>query len=152
MGEDSSVPPLSQLYRGPYKVVDRKDKYFKLQIGSKLDNVSVNRLKPVFSDEKVSSALPLPCGRSHRRPPPPVSNPQPPASNPLPPVRRTNISVRFSLSPCQNPPQAALLPISTLLLNPLLGGGGEFCSRQNFYDDIYSVPVYPQTKDVSVRS
>ena len=27
--EDSSVPPLSQLYRGPYKVVDRKDKYFK---------------------------------------------------------------------------------------------------------------------------
>ena len=63
--EDSSVPPLSQLYRGPYKVVDRKDKYFKIQIGSKQDNVSVYRLKPVYSDEKlsVSTALPPPHGR-----------------------------------------------------------------------------------------
>ena len=54
--EDSSVPPLSQLYWGPYKVVDKKDKYFKLQIGSQQDNVSVNRLKPVFSYVKVSPA------------------------------------------------------------------------------------------------
>ena len=58
--EDSSVPPLSQLYRGPYKVVDRKEKYFKLQIGSQEINVSVDRLKPVFSDVKVSPALPPP--------------------------------------------------------------------------------------------
>ena len=28
--EDASSWPLSQLYRGPYKVVVRKDKYFKL--------------------------------------------------------------------------------------------------------------------------
>ena len=53
--EDASSPPLSQLYRGPYKVVVRKDKYFKLQIGSKLNNVSVDRLKPVFSS--LASAM-----------------------------------------------------------------------------------------------
>ena len=53
VNEDSSVPPLSQLYRGPYKVVDRTDKYLKLQIGSQQDNVSVDRLKHVFSEEKV---------------------------------------------------------------------------------------------------
>ena len=41
--EDSSVPPLSQLYHGPYKVVDRKDEYFKLQIGSKQDNLAVDQ-------------------------------------------------------------------------------------------------------------
>ena len=49
--EDSSVPPLSQLYGGPYKGVDRKGKFFNLQIGSQQDNVSVDRLKPVFSNE-----------------------------------------------------------------------------------------------------
>ena len=58
--EDSSSPPLSQLYREPYRAVDRKNKYFKLHIGSKLDNISVDRLKPDFSDEKVSPALPPP--------------------------------------------------------------------------------------------
>ena len=81
--EDSSVPPLSQLYQGPYKVLGRKDKYFKLQIGSKQDNISVHRLKPVFSNKKVSPALPLPRGRLPRRP-------SPPAANPPPPVRITN--------------------------------------------------------------
>ena len=108
--EDSSFPAFSQLYRGPYKVLGRKDKYFKLQIGSKQDNVSVDRLKPVFSNKKVSPALPPPRGRPPRRPLPPAENPPPPAANPPPPVRITNKSVRFSLPSCRNPPQAALLP------------------------------------------
>ena len=103
--EDSSFPPLSQPYCRPYKFVDRKDKCFKLQIGSEQDNVSVDRLKPVFSDDKVSPALPLPGGRPPRRPSPPAANPLSPAANPLsiaanplPPVKITNKSVRFSLA------------------------------------------------------
>ena len=114
----SSVPPLSQLYWGPYKVVDRKEKYFKLQIGSQQDNVSVDRLKPVFSDVKVSPALPPPQGRPPRSPPLP-------AANPPPPVRKSNKSVLFSLPPCRNQPRAALLPrrfVSALILTPHLGG------------------------------
>ena len=148
--EDSSVPPLSQLYRGPYKVVDRKEKYFKLQIGSQQDNVSVDRLKPVFSDVKVSPALPPPQGRPPRRPPPPAANlpppaanPPPPAANPPPPVRKSNKSVRFSL-----PPRAALLPrrfVSALLPMPLLGGSSvaDQILRQHLLCSFYN-----QTKDV----
>ena len=94
-----SVPPVSQLYHGPYKVVNRKDKYFKLQIGSKQDKVSDDRMKPVFSNKKVSPALPPPHGRPSRRHPPPAANPPPPAVNPSPPMRITNKSVCFSLPP-----------------------------------------------------
>ena len=114
VGEDASSPPLSQLYRGPYKVVDRKIKYFKLQIGSKLDNISVDRLKPVFPDEKVSPALPLPCGR-------PPRHPSPPASKPLSPVKITKKSVCLSLL---YPPQATKIRsfVSALLPTLLLGG------------------------------
>ena len=102
MHKDSSVPPLSQVYRGRYRIVDKKDKYFKLQIGSKQDNVSVDRLKPVFSDTKVSPALTLPHGRPPRCPPPTAANSPPPASNPPPPVRIPNKSVRYSQVLIQN--------------------------------------------------
>ena len=107
--EDASSPPLSQLYRGQYKVITRKDKYFKLQIGSKVDNVSVDRLKPVFSDEKVSPALPQPHGRPPRCPSPPVSKPLSPSFEPPPPVTRTNKAVCFSLPSQWNRPQVTLL-------------------------------------------
>ena len=98
--------------------MDRKDKNFKLQIGSKQDNVSVDRLKPVFFNEKVCPALSPPRVRPPRFPPPP-------AANPLPPVRITNKSICFSHPSRQNPAQVALLPrrfVSALLLMPLFGG------------------------------
>ena len=53
--EDTSVSPLAPLYHGPY-------------LGDRADVVSVDRLKPAFSDEPISSALPPVCGR-------PVLNP-----------------------------------------------------------------------------
>ena len=46
--EDSFV--LSPLYRGLYKVLERRDKFFSLQIVDRVDVVSVDRLKPVVSD------------------------------------------------------------------------------------------------------
>ena len=51
--EDSSKPPLSPLYRGPFLVLTRTPKYFVIQVGSKPDSVSVDRLKPVFSDHPM---------------------------------------------------------------------------------------------------
>ena len=48
--EDSAKSSLTPRYRGPYLVIDRRDKYFRLQMGLKQDVVSVDRLKPVFSD------------------------------------------------------------------------------------------------------
>ncbi len=61
--EDASKPSLSPLYRGPYLVVERRSKFFRLQIGAKVDSVSVDRLKPVFSDSPVIPAAPPPRGR-----------------------------------------------------------------------------------------
>ena len=46
--EDTSIQPLSQLYRGPYRVLCRQDKFFFLEIGSKQDTVSIDQPKPVL--------------------------------------------------------------------------------------------------------
>ena len=72
--EDTSKPSVSPLYRGPYLVIERWSKFFRLQIGDKIDSVSVDRLKPVFSDSPVIPAAPPPRGRPPLRQPkdPPV--------------------------------------------------------------------------------
>jgi hypothetical protein len=61
--EDASKPSLSPLYRGPYQVIERRSKFFRLQIGAKVDSVSVDRLKPVISDVPVIPVTPPPRGR-----------------------------------------------------------------------------------------
>ena len=88
--EDSSKHPLSPLYRGPYLVVSRSPKYFSLQMGSKTDSVSVDRLKTVLSEFPVTAQTP-PCrGR-------PLLSPKPPA--PFPPVPKP-----LTLKPPAPPP------------------------------------------------
>ena len=61
--EDASKPSLSPLYRGPYLVIQRLSKFFRLQIGTKVDSVSLDRLKPVLSDSPVIPVAPPPQGR-----------------------------------------------------------------------------------------
>ena len=61
--KDVSIPSLAPMYRGPYLVLEQRDKFFCLQIGSRTEVVSVDHLKPVFSNEPVSPALPPACGR-----------------------------------------------------------------------------------------
>ena len=56
--EDATSPPLTPLYRGPYLVIEPGDKFFKLQIGTKIDTVSINKLKPLFYTDLVSVAQP----------------------------------------------------------------------------------------------
>ena len=74
----ASKPPLSPLYRGPYKVIKRYQKFFILQIGDKSDSVSVDRLKAVYSPVTVTPAVPPPWGHpcllpaSVTKPPVPV--------------------------------------------------------------------------------
>ena len=75
--EDASKPSLAPLYCGPYLVVERRSKFFRLQIGTRIDSVSVDRLKPVFSDSPITPAAPPLQGRPPlcpgKKPPEPSS-------------------------------------------------------------------------------
>ena len=53
------VPPLASLYMVPYKVVARQLKFFRLEVGGRLEVVSVDRLKPHFDQAAVEPAQPL---------------------------------------------------------------------------------------------
>ena len=43
--------PLQSPYNGPYRVVDRKEKYFILDLNGRKDTVSIDRLKPAHLDD-----------------------------------------------------------------------------------------------------
>lgn len=52
---DTVKRALQQPYEGPYKVLDRSDKYFNVLISSKKQRISIDRLKPAFTcDEGIS--------------------------------------------------------------------------------------------------
>jgi hypothetical protein len=53
-----TVPPLSPLYQGPYKVLDRREKFFKLEVRGQPEVISVDRLKPHLGTAPVSAAAP----------------------------------------------------------------------------------------------
>ena len=56
--DDTSKPLLALLYRGPFKALQRCEKFIVLQMGDKPDSVSVDKLKPVISSIPVISAVP----------------------------------------------------------------------------------------------
>ena len=61
--EDASIPSPAPLYHSPYLVLEWRDKFFCLQIGSRTDVVLIDRLNPVFSVKPVEPALPPAHGR-----------------------------------------------------------------------------------------
>jgi hypothetical protein len=71
------VPPLAPLYTGPFQVLERHAKTFRLRVGSKEEVVSVDRLKPHAGTSPVIPASPqleaglLPLFVSSLRPPRP---------------------------------------------------------------------------------
>lgn len=58
--QDMVRRPLQQPYEGPFQVIKRDPKYFKLSIKGKEKNVSINRLKPAFflNTEDIPTAVP----------------------------------------------------------------------------------------------
>jgi len=68
--KDGYVPPLVPLYAGPYKVLSRTRRTFRLQVGSKVEIVSVQRLKPAITADNEAPALPPRRGRPPRQVPP----------------------------------------------------------------------------------
>ena len=48
--EDAHKPPLSNPYRGPYRVLARTDKSYCVQLDNREDWISIDRLKPAYLD------------------------------------------------------------------------------------------------------
>ncbi len=62
---------------GPYEVLERADKFFRLAVGGREETVSIDRLKPHLGVGPFSAALP--AARGH----PPTARGRPPASAPV---------------------------------------------------------------------
>ena len=74
-------------YVGPYEVIARYDKYYVLQMGSRQDKVSIDRLKPAMVDQEgpVITAQPPKRGRPPRQLPDPTLLVDPGRKGPLDP-------------------------------------------------------------------
>ena len=57
---DSVKKPLQPPYTGPYRVIKKKDKYFILDINSKHETISVDRLKVAHTDSESTSSTTRP--------------------------------------------------------------------------------------------
>ena len=51
---DSVRKPLQQPYKGPYKVLKRKDRFFTLDVNGKRDQISIDRLKVAYVENQAS--------------------------------------------------------------------------------------------------
>ena len=66
---DCHKVPLTPKYDGPYKVIERGPKFFKVQLGNRTDNVSIDRLKAAATDNDsdVQVAVPPKRGRPRKQ-------------------------------------------------------------------------------------
>jgi hypothetical protein len=62
-----TVTPLSQLYDGPFEVVKRGKKICTVQMGTRHETVSIDRLKPHLGSEMVKPAEPRLRGRPRKK-------------------------------------------------------------------------------------
>ena len=76
---DGHRTPLSARYDGPFEVLGREPKFFRLRIGDRVDTVTIDHLKPATLDLDTPPAQPPRRGR------PPVQPPNPPAELRVPP-------------------------------------------------------------------
>jgi hypothetical protein len=94
---DSHVPPLAAAYDGPFLVLERSLRFFKLQIGDRIDTVSTLRLKPCTSPPDVIVAQPPRRGRhaaAAAAPPPEVVSPPTQKTSPKHAQRRRRVTFR----------------------------------------------------------
>ena len=56
--KDGHVAPLAPLYEGPYKVLSCSLKTFQLQVGKRVEVVSVQHLKPAFTADDEAPVAP----------------------------------------------------------------------------------------------
>ena len=71
---DMHRSPLQKPYDGPYKAVEKGEKFFMIQSGNSVECVTVDRLKPAYLDETEEVELTVP--RKRGRPPNQKPTPQ----------------------------------------------------------------------------
>ena len=91
---DAAQPPLSPAYDGPFLVLERSLRFFKLQLGGKTDVISTLRLKACHTPPDVTAAVPPRRGRPRSAPPLETV-----ASAPAPPRASAPASPRASVPP-----------------------------------------------------
>ena len=120
---DASKPPLSLLYRGPFRVLRQSENFFVIQIGDKSGSVSVDRLKPNISSVLVVLGVPLVRGWPRLKP---AYIPRPPVKDypPFFPVKKVRFSTVPATQLCRNPHRTVQdsPPLSAVLRPQLLGG------------------------------
>jgi hypothetical protein len=55
---DSAQPPLSPIYKGPYRVLERSTHFFLIEMGGRTDKVSTLRLKAAWTPADTEPAKP----------------------------------------------------------------------------------------------
>ena len=75
---DGHKPPLQPKHDGPYPVLDRQPKFFRLRLGEKEDTFSIDHLKPANVPDDTVPALPRRRGRPRQQP----TTPSPPTLEP----------------------------------------------------------------------
>ncbi|XP_042913760.1 uncharacterized protein, partial [Parasteatoda tepidariorum] len=70
---DAVQPPLKPAYDGPFEVLERTDKVYKVQVGNKSKFVTIDRLKPVYI-LNIPESEPEPV-TNHPSPPPEITEP-----------------------------------------------------------------------------
>ena len=63
-GKGGAQRPMANKYSGPYKVLEKGNKAWKLQVGERVEVVSRNRLKPHLGSVAPRAAVLPTCGRS----------------------------------------------------------------------------------------
>ena len=70
--KDAHRTPLECPYEGPFRVLERNDKYYTLDIRGRRDTVSIDRLKPAFVDDDFDIAtgptIAVRCQREQTKP------------------------------------------------------------------------------------
>ena len=115
---DGHKGPLQRPYRGPYRVLGRDDKTFRIDVGGREDTVSIDRLKRAYEDiaEPAVPARPPRRGR-----PPNAAPPQPPLPQHLGPTAIAD--------PAPEPPVPPLDPVE---YPPLVARGRDRRPRRFF--------------------
>ena len=138
--KDGHVPPLAAAYDGPYLVFERSLRFFKLQVGNKMDTYSTLRLKPCKSPPDVEVAQPPRQGR-----PPAAAPPSSTAQAGTGRAKRRRVSFRCPVVVSSHPPAQLLHPsghparsagppkrfLISLVIPDVLGLGGS-CGKTTF--------------------